>query len=1274
MILSDDLIQEFAKLANEPNRDTSTDKTMYGTIVEYDNSKWVRIDGSDLLTPISSVTNVSDGDRVVVGIRNHSAIINGNLTAPSTTRQNVEDISNMVVGKILAEELEAEFAKIDILLSDYVKTETLEADYMKADTIESLYVKTEKLEADYIKADTIESTYVKTSRLESEFATIENLNATNIEVNSIKGTHAAFETTTTKNFTAVDAEIGSLKANKANVTELNAVKASIGVLDADMADINTLIFGSASGTTIQTSFANAVIAQLGDAQIKSAMIENISAGKITAGDIITNNVRVKSEDGSLLISDETIQISDDTRVRVQIGKDASNDYSINIWDADGKLMFSEGGITDSAIKDAIIRNDMVSANANISASKLDIDSLFTEINGSTNTIKSTKVYFDDKKQTLDVAFNSMTTTVSGMGETISSQGTQISTIQGQISNKIWQQDINTAKSELNGSINTLSTQYSTLNQTVNGLSATVAEHTTQIANKADNSTVTTVNNKVTSLEQNLNGFQTTVSSTYVTKTDFNNLDVGGRNLLVDTATDDSPVRCRDSSISLSQVTNWTNKNGVLTLECSSSSNEIYYRFCNPDASKLYCFEKGKTYTISGKAKITTKSGSLVALRTRSQNNISSAWQTNSQVDIATSDTTEWKYFKMWHPVTENTTGCYFSVQVWFSGSWTGTIQLTELQIEEGTVATAYGPAPEDMATAKQYKDLTTRVSQTESSVSTVAKKVTDNETAIAELKVTADGLTVSLNDAVEDIITAQSTADTAKTNAATAQSTADTAKANAATAQSTANTANTNATNAAKTATNFLSYDSTNGLLVGNKSSGSWVGNRAQITSSAFNILNSSGTSLASFGGTVTIGQSAGQNVYLDSDSVDIRKGTTVLASFTADQIDLGKNSKAAKVNLCGGVGTIYAHNYSGNTNFDTMAIESDKVDIIAPNVHIMTSNAWYTNAKEYSIMYIGSGNNTSGTHVGNYTFANLVSKSNATHGARAVIGAMSYADYSDASYVTIYAEGDHGSTQSEIYIEPSYIQISSPGDITLSSAYIRNMTTCNGALYVNSSATFYNGIELCHATPHIDFHFGKSTTDYTSRIIENSSGVLTVTGGLKVNGTLTATLSGNATSATTATQDGSGNTITSTYATKTELSQARSAASARGSASSLSIAANTITQLTLNTWVVRNDTGFTFSGGGIKCPRAGNVMVCGNIYFNASAVSDSHKGVYIYKNGTEVISSYLQLNTKGFSMTSGVAIISVAAGDVITLNARCTVANTVLPNNTATMLNVAYV
>ena len=88
------------------------------------------------------------------------------------------------------------------------------------------------------------------------------------------------------------------------------------------------------------------------------------------------------------------------------------------------------------------------------------------------------------------------------------------------------------------------------------------------------------------------------------------------------------------------------------------------------------------------------------------------------------------------------------------------------------------------------------------------------------------------------------------------------------------------ALDAAKTATNFMSFDSTNGLLVGNKTSGSWSGTRAQIKSNSFNILDSSGVAMASYGTTTTIGKSSDNNVYIDSDSIDIRKGTSVLATF----------------------------------------------------------------------------------------------------------------------------------------------------------------------------------------------------------------------------------------------------------------------------------------------------------------------------------------------------------------------------------------------------------
>lgn len=459
MALSNDLIMQFVKATKDDDK-TKKESTAYGTIVEHEGSKYVQLDGAETPTPISSTTNVVVGERVTVLIKDHAAIVTGNLSSPSARTGDVKDVVDEITefeiaigNKVDTEELDAERARIDDLVAENAAIKGMltasdaDIENIVADTVAI----NKKLDANSADIENLKTTKLDASAAVLEYAKITDLEATDAKVHNLESTYGNFVVLTTEQLAALEASVEKLEAGEITVDELKAIfatieqlnveKGRIDDLEAEIADIDTLIFGSASGTSIQTSFANAVIAQLGDAQIKSAMIDTISASKVNSGAINTNNVNVGSEDGKLLISDETIQISDDTRVRVQIGKDASNDYSINIWDASGNLMFSKGGITDSAIKSAIIRNDMVSDTANIAAHKLDIDSLFEEINGSTKTIKSTRIYLDDEGQTLDVAFESMSTDIDELQNGVSSQGTQITAMQGQIASKIWQQDI-----------------------------------------------------------------------------------------------------------------------------------------------------------------------------------------------------------------------------------------------------------------------------------------------------------------------------------------------------------------------------------------------------------------------------------------------------------------------------------------------------------------------------------------------------------------------------------------------------------------------------------------------------------------------------------------------------------------------------------------------------------------------------------------------------------------------------------------------------------------
>lgn len=261
-----------------------------------------------------------------------------------------------------------------------------------------------------------------------------NANIDNLKTNKLDATYADI----------INANVESLKAVNADIANLKVDYEKVGILDASVADIKTLIFGSATGTTITTDFSNSVIAVLGEAQIKSAMIDSLDASKITALDINTTNVLVHSEDGKSQWKDNTIQISDSNRVRVQIGKDANSDYNMYIWDKSGNLMFDAIGLTDKGIQRQVIRDDMVKDNADIAASKLNIESLFNVINNDgSHTLNSTKIYVDSEQQTLDSVFKSIQTTVGG-NSTL--WGSAIKQSKDFIDQKLWWTDIRNGES------------------------------------------------------------------------------------------------------------------------------------------------------------------------------------------------------------------------------------------------------------------------------------------------------------------------------------------------------------------------------------------------------------------------------------------------------------------------------------------------------------------------------------------------------------------------------------------------------------------------------------------------------------------------------------------------------------------------------------------------------------------------------------------------------------------------------------------------------------
>lgn len=88
MGLSNDLVSQFVKITKDQTVE-KRESIVYGTIVEYNSKMYVKIDGSDLITPVETTTDMQSGERVTVLIKDHTATVTGNITSPSPSGSTV---------------------------------------------------------------------------------------------------------------------------------------------------------------------------------------------------------------------------------------------------------------------------------------------------------------------------------------------------------------------------------------------------------------------------------------------------------------------------------------------------------------------------------------------------------------------------------------------------------------------------------------------------------------------------------------------------------------------------------------------------------------------------------------------------------------------------------------------------------------------------------------------------------------------------------------------------------------------------------------------------------------------------------------------------------------------------------------------------------------------------------------------------------------------------------------------------------------------------------
>lgn len=358
MNLSNELVSQFVK-ATKDDKKVSTETTVYGTTVEYNGKIYVKLDGSDLLTPVSKTAEVKDNERVTVMIKDHTATVTGNMSSPAARTDDVTEVADQI-------------SEFEIVMAYKVTTEDLEATNA---TIESLRAKLANITE-------LEAVFADIENLEAKFANLEYVNATDIkaitaDIEKIQAHFGTFENISAEDLEALNADIQILRGHTANFTYvsaevLNAIKASVKELDAT----------KLSAEQAELKYANIDFANIGEAAItklfsESGIIKDIivSEGKVT-GELVGVTIKGDLIEGNTIKADKLVVKGSDG-LYYKLNFEGGNFTEGEVVPDDG--LHGSVIVANSITAEKIAVDDLVAFNATIGGFKITNTSIYSGV-------------------------------------------------------------------------------------------------------------------------------------------------------------------------------------------------------------------------------------------------------------------------------------------------------------------------------------------------------------------------------------------------------------------------------------------------------------------------------------------------------------------------------------------------------------------------------------------------------------------------------------------------------------------------------------------------------------------------------------------------------------------------------------------------------------------------------------------------------------------------------------------------------------------------------
>lgn len=1100
--MSNSLVKQFAKtITQSVPQEKSKSSNALGTLVKEGDIFYAMLDGSTFLTPVSMSMSGEEGDRVLITIQNHSAIVTSNITAPGATTKYVE--------RVEADLTTFKDVTVKNLLANYIRTDELEAKvgtfgYLKVETAEATYLKTVELEAKvgtfgYLKSEQLESEvakfgYLKTGELAADVAKLGYLKVTDAEATYLK-------------VDELEGKVGTFGYLK--VSELEGAVGKFGYLTADQASLKyaQIDFANVTGQVVGTSLIK-------DGAITDAKILGLSANKITAGILdaakitVTNlnadNITVGTLNGKLIGTGSV----DLNKLAEEV---PTKEYLDSVQNGlQGQINKSIQTYTVTAIP--LLNNEPAQGWATEEYQKHVGDICYVVNPGGQADGYTYRFEKDGDTYGWSLIKDSQVTEALQKLLNVDGDLSGLKSFQSETSSWITKTD--SELSSVKSRTTTIETTYSTKEEaknlaegSKNGAIDEAAKDATSKANKAKTDAINAAASDATSKANSAKSEAISAASSDATSKANSALD--------------NAKKYADDAVDGIEI-------GGRNLLKNSHKEEQEYAYPASDYSDQCMWVtsiplNGEFYTLSFWAKSTVP-GDAIRVHFYNPSNVSSVKGSQGQISsyadgrcdfiLTTTLTKYWVTYTI--PKGGNNTRNVIIARM-FDGGGKGTVSIKWEKVEKGTKATDWTPAPEDIDQALSTKVESTTFNEVKQTVDTNSAQITQmtktleqkaDGSAVESLQQTVNTVQQTANENVskisqvtQSVEKAQSTANTAKERTETISQTVNEVKQTA--DSNSAKITQMNQTVAQKadgskvtkleertssveqnlsgfksevsstytTKTEFKNLESTYNSYV--QQTDSKIA--AKLESSTFNsfqngeysnfkkstnefigtseawemrwnkIFNSDNAAENTYQSYITfqngeqiLGNSKSNiKLHLKNDVIQFEDSNgNALASFDAANIYLGKNSKESIIDLCNSSGKI-----AGYT--------SDYGDI---------------------------GIELSGPHYVNlFTEGVSVNSDRANKSSALLMG---------DEYVDIFLNDGSGGWASKISLEGTTIKLLGDQIVALSSVIKVGLTEYRE-----------DRIELYGPWPYIDFHYGNSTADYTSRIFENSSGNLNING-----------------------------------------------------------------------------------------------------------------------------------------------------------------------------------